>query len=77
VEVAETSAHLERAVKVPLYARAGIQEVWLVDLAGEVIEVYRRPLPEGYEELRRVGRGQQLSSQAFPDLSLAVDDILG
>ena len=77
VEVAETSAHLERAVKVPLYARAGIQEVWLVDLAGEVIEVYRRPLPERYQELQRVGRGQQLSSQAFPDLSLAVDDILG
>lgn len=77
VEVAETSARIERAVKVPLYARAGIQELWLVDLAEEVVEVYRRPLPDGYQELQRVGRGQQLSSQAFPDVPLAADDILG
>src|SRR2546426_2118990 len=32
VEVADTSATSDRAVKVPLYARAGIEEVWLIDL---------------------------------------------
>jgi Uma2 family endonuclease len=34
VEVAETSAAVDREVKVPLYARFGVPEVWLVDLAG-------------------------------------------
>lgn len=77
VEVAETSADYDREVKVPLYARFGVPEVWLVDLAEERIEVYRQPRPQGYQEVQRVLRGQPLSSQAFPDLELAVGDVLG
>ena len=76
VEVAETSADADRAIKVPLYARAGIPEVWLVDLAGEYVEVYRDPTPPGYQLLQRVQRGQYLSPQALPDMALAVGDIL-
>lgn len=33
VEIAETSADVDRDVKMPLYARSGIPEAWLVDLA--------------------------------------------
>jgi len=77
VEVMETSAQYDRERKLPLYAEAGIPEVWLVDLAAECIEVYRRPSPEGYEDVRRRCRGERLSPQAFPDVELAVDDILG
>jgi Uma2 family endonuclease len=49
VEVAETSVDVDRQLKVPLYARAGIPEVWLVDLPGEAVEVSRRPSPQGYQ----------------------------
>lgn len=77
VEVAETSADSDRSVKVPLYARAGVPEVWLVDLAGECIESYRKPSPKGYGEVRRMWRGEHFSPQAFPDVKLAVDDVLG
>ncbi len=77
VEVSETSADSDREVKVPLYARAGIPEVWLVDLEGEVIEVYRQPSAEGYREARQVRRGEALSPEAFPDLTLAADEVLG
>jgi len=77
VEVAETSADVDREVKLPLYARAGLPEVWLVDLAEERIEVYRQPRPQGYQEVQRLGRGQCMASQAFPDLELAVGDVLG
>jgi len=77
VEVAETSADSDRNVKVPLYARAGVPEVWLVDLSEECIETYRQPSPEGYQEVRRLRYGEQLSPQAFPEVELAVDDILG
>jgi Uma2 family endonuclease len=34
VELAETSAEYDRQVKVPLYARWGFPEVWVVDLEG-------------------------------------------
>lgn len=77
VEVAETSAGSDRTLKVPTYARAGILEVWLIDLADETIEIYREPSPRGYGEIRRAWRGNRLSTQAFPDIELAVDDVLG
>jgi Uma2 family endonuclease len=76
VEVAETSADSDRNVKVPLYARAGIPEVWLVDLAEECVEIYRKPSPRGYGEVRRAWRGERLFPQAFPEMELAVDDVL-
>ena len=77
VEVADTSAEGEREVKIPLYARAGIPEAWLVDLGGECIEVCRNPSVQGYQVVQRIGRGQRLSPQVWPDLELVVDDILG
>jgi len=76
VEVAETSAAYGRAVKVPLYARAGIPEVWLVDLAEGQIEVSRHPSPQGYQEVRTVRRGEALAPLALPELTLAVGAIL-
>jgi len=77
IEVSETSLDTDRAVKVPLYARAGIPEVWLVDLLGEVVEVFREPGPEGYGRVERVGRGGRVVPGALPDLFVNVDDILG
>src|SRR5438552_8165096 len=37
VEVADTSYEFDRFMKLPLYARAGIPEVWIVDLPNETI----------------------------------------
>jgi len=47
IEVADTSLRLDRRVKIPLYARAGIGEAWLVDLTTSRLEVYREPRVEG------------------------------
>ena len=77
VEVAETSVEVDRDLKVPLYARAGIPEVWLVDLSAECIEVFRTSSPQGYHDVRRVRRGDRLAPGALPDLDLAVHDLLG
>lgn len=76
VEVADTSQRYDRLVKVPLYGRAGVPEVWIVDLSGEVVEVYRAPTPGGYAQVDRVGRGGAVSPAAFPDIVLSVDAIL-
>jgi Uma2 family endonuclease len=77
VEVAETSADYDRGVKVPLYARFGIPEVWLVDLGGDAMEVYRTPSAEGYQTRQALRRGERLTPLALPNLDLAVNDILG
>lgn len=76
IEVSETSA-LERGVKVPLYARFGIPEVWLVDLAEDQMEVYRQPSPQGYQEVRTVRLGEVVAPFLLSDLPVPVDAILG
>jgi len=77
VEVAETSQYRDRVVKLPRYAAAGISEVWIVDLDVGVLDVHRDPSPEGYRDSRRHGRGEEIAPAAFPDVVLAVDDVLG
>ena len=44
VEVADTSYRYDRGVKLGLYARAGVREVWIVDLAGDAVEVQKSAL---------------------------------
>jgi Uma2 family endonuclease len=60
VEVADTSAAFDRRVKLPLYARFGIPEVWLVDLGKATIRVQRDPSPAGYRTARTVRRGERV-----------------
>lgn len=50
VEVADTSLDYDLNVKVPLYAKAGVPEVWVVDLARDRVHVFRKPAGEGYGE---------------------------
>lgn len=76
IEVADTSVDYDRMVKVPLYGKAGIREVWLVDLPGEHLEAYRCPGAQGYGQVQRFGRGQRVTCEALPDLSVAIDEIL-
>ncbi len=76
VEVAETSADYDRQLKLPLYARHGIPEAWLVDLERGRVEVYRRPTAEGYGEVMALGPGDALSPLALPDVSLPLSEAL-
>jgi Uma2 family endonuclease len=77
IEVANTSLAYDRAVKGPLYARAGIVEYWIVDLNGERIEVYREPSEVGYRAMRFFVRGEHLSPAFATDMRVEVDAILG
>ena len=77
VEVADSSLAADRRVKVPLYARHGIRQVWLVDLESETVEDYRQPAAAGYGEARTLRRGDTLTAEAFPELKISVADVLG
>ena len=77
IEVADTSGEYDRAVKVPLYARAGIPEVWVIDLAARAVDVYRQPSPDGYQDHRRRGGDDRLSSDRVPTLDVTVGQVLG
>ncbi|MDB9307238.1 Uma2 family endonuclease [Aphanizomenon sp. CS-733/32] len=77
IEVADSSLEYDRDVKIPLYASSGITEVWLVDIYEQVIIFYRYPSENGYSDIQKLSRGEKMSIQAFPEINLVVDDILG
>jgi Uma2 family endonuclease len=77
IEVSDTSLGYDRARKLPLYARAGVPEAWLVDLQGESIERHTNPVEGAYRVTVRVGRGEEIASLAIPGLVLKADDALG
>jgi Uma2 family endonuclease len=77
VEVADTTVESDRQIKIPLYAENGIVEVWLVDINQQCIEVYREPSPNGYQNIQRFMRGQNLSILAFPEIIISVNEVLG
>jgi Uma2 family endonuclease len=74
VEVAEASLDYDRDVKIPLYARHGIAEVWLLDVAGRSLTVYRAPGPDGYGEQRRIGEAESIAPTLLP---AAIIDLTG
>lgn len=76
IEVADSSVGFDRRVKIPLYARRGIRELWLVDLKTDTVEVHRQPSPTAFRDVRKLRKGDRISPLAFPDLELKVGDIL-
>ena len=77
VEVGDTTFALDRSLKVPRYAAAGVPEVWLLDLQRDVLLVFDTPESGGYAGSRVVRRGEELTLREFPDLRLSFDDLLG
>ena len=71
------SPEFYREVKLPLYARYGLAEVWLVGLEAGTVEAFRSPTAEGYQEATQWQRGQRLNPIALPQVDVPVDDILG
>ena len=61
IEVADTTLQKDRMVKLPLYARAGIPECWIVNVEGKAIEVYREPEADGYLHKQTLRGGQTMT----------------
>ncbi len=77
IEVADTTVEPDRRWKVPLSARAGLREAWLVDLNAERLEIYGEAGPAGDPRPRVLSRGEAGAPGAFPDLTIHVADLLG
>jgi Uma2 family endonuclease len=77
IEVGDTSVGSDRSKKIPRYARAGVHEAWLVNLPADCVEIFREPRADRYADVRTARRGETVTPLAFPDLALAVAEILG
>jgi Uma2 family endonuclease len=77
IEVSDSSVALDRK-KAALYAAAGVQEYWIVDLGGRQLEVRRKPVPgEGrYGTTSTHGSADRVSPLARPEVGVRVADLL-
>ena len=70
--MADSTLYGDKRRKVPRYARAGIPEVWLVDLERRLVTAYRDPTPGGYSSQRNFGLDSALTLLRFPDAAIPV-----
>lgn len=73
IEVCGSSLAKDREVKLPVYAAAGIAEVWLVDIESDTVQVCREPKDQGYGSMQTVGAGQEFTAVCLPGQAVGVD----
>ncbi len=76
IEIADSTLAYDRTEKLPAYGRAGIPEVWIVNLPERSVEIYREPHYLGYSSKRIIREGEQACPQAFPDVAIQVKALL-
>jgi Uma2 family endonuclease len=76
IEIADTSLETDQEEKLPAYGRAGVSEVWIVNLNELTVEIYREPRFAGYSSKTVLRAGDQARPQAFPDVVVDVAELL-
>ena len=83
VEVSDASLIYDRTTKMSLYASAGIEDSWILNLIDEQLEVHRRPIEMngqafgyGYADTSIYMSGDVVAPLAMPEQSIQVADIL-
>ena len=76
IEVADSSIHIDREIKLPLYTQALVSEVWIVNLSDRQIEVHRSPSAGSYQETIVATREQNIAIPYFSS-TVAVKDLIG
>jgi Uma2 family endonuclease len=77
VEVADASLRYDRDVKIPLYARRGVPEVWLFDIGNGSLEICRDPSADGYRLRLRPALNEVVAPAALPDLKVDLASLFG
>ena len=77
VEVADTTLTYDRDVKLPLYARHGVPEVWLVDVQARSLRQYREPTPQGYRIMLDAAATDTIAPQLLPQVAIKLAEVFG
>lgn len=76
VEISYSTRLLDRGQKAKLYAKAGIQDYWVVDLVTKEIVVHRHPTKIGYTQVTEHKAGEKVSPLVLPKRKINVEDLL-
>jgi Uma2 family endonuclease len=75
IEVSDSTINYDRNTKIPLYARDGIIECWIVDISAKTVEVYLNPTKNGYTDKRIFQSEQILIPTQLPHIKIPIADI--
>lgn len=75
VEIADTTLSYDRDAKLPIYARYGIPEVWLVDITGQQLTIHREPGPKGYNRVLTPERGDTIAPLLCARVTIRLSDL--
>lgn len=76
IEVAGTSLNYDRQVKVPLYARHGIVEVWLLDIRGNCLEIYQDPHEDNYRLMLKPRRHERIAPMKLAAIEIDLSSFM-
>ena len=77
IEVSDSSLSYDRNVKLALYARFLIPEVWLANILARAVEAYSEPVDGKYATTRVYRSSETISPAALPDIALPVSELVG
>lgn len=72
VEVSDSTLGFDLTTKAALYARAGIAEYWVLDVAARRLVVHREPADDGYRSIQAYSDQESVSPLASPGHALLV-----
>ena len=70
VEIADTTRGFDLGKKARMYARNGLAEYWVVDLAKRLVHRHTSPAATGYANVESLELGAQLTALTIPGLTV-------
>ncbi|MEA5620496.1 Uma2 family endonuclease [Cronbergia sp. UHCC 0137] len=76
IEVANSSLKYDCEIKGKIYAQAGINDYWVLDVNQRKLHVFRQPTQEGYQSEVIIAEDGIVSPLFFADLAISLTEIL-
>lgn len=76
IEVSDTTSDYDRLVKLPLYARHGVIEVWIIDLDHALVHGCRKPQADSYADIVTTAAPGPMVPAALPGVSIDLTGVL-
>jgi Uma2 family endonuclease len=76
VEVSDTTLKYDQSEKSALYAEAGIQEYWIINLRNKTIETYSDPVNGAFTRIHKAGHGEEVHIPGGLVGEITIDEVL-
>ena len=76
IEVSDSTLRFDRDIKVPLYARHGVHEVWVVDLQNRCLLTHAGPADGQYRSRATIDRLGTMPLEALPGVAVDLSELL-